>query len=136
MRKYRMNAAAINAAFIGDVLNPHLHKPVLTEKVDFDYFPEEHIDPVAEATEREATQCPVCHEHNGHSLSCPTLGVTPVLELQANAGQRLTARREVCQPHHWVVRDEHGVQIDRDKYGNDLRDKYRAPEYDLKFING
>lgn len=53
MRKYRMNAAAINAAFLGDVLNPHLHKPVLTEKVDFDYFPEEHIDTVAEAHERE-----------------------------------------------------------------------------------
>lgn len=84
VRKYRMNAAAINAAFFEDILNPHLHKPVKTEVVEYDYFPEDEVegDPVAEAAEREATECPVCHSHNGHSLSCPTLGVMPVLDLQ------------------------------------------------------
>lgn len=27
--------------------------------------------------------CPICNSGNGHSLSCPTLGVVPVLDLQA-----------------------------------------------------
>lgn len=56
-RKYRMNAAALNAAHLGDVLNPHLHKPVKTEVVEYDYRPEyDEVegDPVADTCSRSA----------------------------------------------------------------------------------
>ena len=31
----------------------------------------------------ETVECPVCNCRNGHSLTCPALGVVPVLELKA-----------------------------------------------------
>jgi len=35
-----------------------------------------------------------------------------------------TMNRETSWPHFWIVRDETGVQIDRDRYRHDVFDRY------------
>ena len=56
------------------------------------------------------------------------------MENKPVAPRKLYAKRESNPPRHWVVRDLNtNEKVDRDKYSNDLKEKYSAPEYELTF---
>jgi hypothetical protein len=47
--------------------------------------------------------------------------------------ETLYAKREATHPWFWVVKDKLGNFIARDRYSNDLRDRFRQPKFNLIF---
>lgn len=71
----------------------------------------------------------------GYDPTGPEAGAGFRRRLETEDGPEiLYAKREAEPPYHWIVRDENGKLRDRDKYSNDLRDRFRAPMFNLVFI--
>lgn len=47
--------------------------------------------------------------------------------------ETLYAKKEHDTPYFWVVRDKLGNMVARDKYSNDLRDRFCRPKFNLVF---